>query len=335
MTMRHVFRKSTRSAEESARLRADRERYQRERPTPEQLLAEGGHADFVPLGDVLELHQVLAGLKEAREHKNLTLADVSKRAGIDQAALSRLETGRNSNPTFATIQRIAAALGKAISWTFRDIPPDAGWAEQVGHRETHPQSNHVREEPIMKTVWRLVVWHLSNREERQSAVDWAVSNRRIAIGWGKIGDIRQLSTPGDVKKAIQREYSNNDPNNWRYGGDSVYDFCYRMKPGDLVILSTGKGGGPVLVMEITGPYEYFDDPHRSYPNDESAYRYQRKARIVDMDPDQLWKKAGRKPLGGQNVHRALVQGLNCVDHAALTRIGENRNLHFDVGLMVK
>jgi predicted phage gp36 major capsid-like protein len=51
VAIRNEQRKSKRSAEEASRLRADRERYQRERPTPEQLLAEGGHADFVPLGE--------------------------------------------------------------------------------------------------------------------------------------------------------------------------------------------------------------------------------------------------------------------------------------------
>ena len=39
--IKHIHRKTTRSPEESARLRADRERYQRDKPTPEQLLAEG------------------------------------------------------------------------------------------------------------------------------------------------------------------------------------------------------------------------------------------------------------------------------------------------------
>ena len=124
MTARNVYRKSSRSADETARLRADRERYQREQPTPEQLLAEGGHTDFVPLGELLELHQALAWLKQERERQKLTLADMSERTGIDQAALSRLETGRNSNPTYDTVCRVAAALGKVISWTFRDAPSD-------------------------------------------------------------------------------------------------------------------------------------------------------------------------------------------------------------------
>jgi transcriptional regulator with XRE-family HTH domain len=68
------------------------------------------------------LHQAFAWLKQERERQNLTLAEMSERTGIDQAALSRLETGRNSNPTYDTVYRVAAALGKVISWTFRDAP---------------------------------------------------------------------------------------------------------------------------------------------------------------------------------------------------------------------
>ena len=91
--MKHVHRKSKRTPEETATLRMDRERYQRERPTPEQLLAEGGHKEFVPLGELIALHKVMASLKKERENQGLTLAMLSERAGIDQAALCRLETG--------------------------------------------------------------------------------------------------------------------------------------------------------------------------------------------------------------------------------------------------
>ena len=120
MTSRHLHCKIKRTPEEAARLRADRERYQRERPTPEQLLAEGGHNEFIKLGELLLLHQAVGWLKQERERQNLTLAEMSRRTGIDQAALSRLETGKNSNPTLDTLNRVAAALGKVICWSFQD-----------------------------------------------------------------------------------------------------------------------------------------------------------------------------------------------------------------------
>lgn len=120
--IRHVHRKAQRTPEETARLRADRERYQRDKPTPEQLLAEGGHTAFIPLGDLMLLHQIMAMLKKERERQKLTLAVLSERAGIDQAALSRLETGAHGNPTLATLSRIAAALGKRIVCDLQDAP---------------------------------------------------------------------------------------------------------------------------------------------------------------------------------------------------------------------
>jgi transcriptional regulator with XRE-family HTH domain len=135
MTVRHVHRKLTRTPEETARLRAIRERYQRERPAPEQLLAEGGHDEFVTLGALLEIHQAAAWLKRERERQQLTLADMEARTGIGQAALSRLESGHNGNPTCNTIWRIAAALGKVASLSFADAPAEpAGPQAKVGSK---------------------------------------------------------------------------------------------------------------------------------------------------------------------------------------------------------
>lgn len=111
MSIRRLSKKVERSPEEKARLRADRERYQRERPSIEQLLAEGGHTDTVPLGHFLGLQACMSQLKMERERQGLTLTQVAERTGIDQAALSRLETGKQVNTTVETLSRIADALG--------------------------------------------------------------------------------------------------------------------------------------------------------------------------------------------------------------------------------
>jgi DNA-binding Xre family transcriptional regulator len=121
--IKHVHRKAPRTAEQRAKLKADRDRYQREQKTPEKLLVDGGHQNFVRHGDLLMLHQLMAALKQERERQNLTMAELSTITGIDQAALSRLENGKNSNPTFETMNRIAAALGKTIECTLKDAPP--------------------------------------------------------------------------------------------------------------------------------------------------------------------------------------------------------------------
>lgn len=121
--IKHIHRKTDRTPEETDRLRAVRERYQGEKPTPDQLLSEGGHERFIPLGELMLLHRIMAMLKAERERQGVTLAELSKRSGIDEAALSRLETGRNVNPTIDTVFRVAFALGKVIACALQDAPP--------------------------------------------------------------------------------------------------------------------------------------------------------------------------------------------------------------------
>lgn len=122
MTVRREYRKAERTPEQLAELRAVRERYQREKPSPDEALAESGHAALLPLGEVVLLHEVAAALRRERERVGMTLAELSARTGIDPAALSRLETGKAANPTVDTLYRVAAALGKVMSCVLRDTP---------------------------------------------------------------------------------------------------------------------------------------------------------------------------------------------------------------------
>ena len=122
MTVRRVIQKTVRTAEELEELRAVRERYQREKPSPEEALAQSGHDRLAPLGEVILLHQLLALLKQERERQKLTLAQLEERTGISQAALSRLENGRAANPTVDTIYRISTALGKSVGCYLQDAP---------------------------------------------------------------------------------------------------------------------------------------------------------------------------------------------------------------------
>ncbi len=123
MSVRRVYQKAERSPEQLAELRAVRERYQREKPSPDEALAQSGHEQLAPLGEVILLHHLLALLKRERERQELTLAQLEERTGIDQAALSRLETGKAANPTIDTIYRISAALGKVVGCFLQDAPP--------------------------------------------------------------------------------------------------------------------------------------------------------------------------------------------------------------------
>ncbi|MCC7291338.1 MAG: helix-turn-helix domain-containing protein [Phycisphaerales bacterium] len=61
-----------------------------------------------------DLQRLFAQLKQARERKGLSLADLTHLTGMDRSALSRLEGGRRVNPTVETLVRYAEAVGKRL-----------------------------------------------------------------------------------------------------------------------------------------------------------------------------------------------------------------------------
>lgn len=50
----------------------------------------------------------------ARECKGWTLRDLEKESGVSNAVISQIETGKVSNPGFATVVRILDALGVTL-----------------------------------------------------------------------------------------------------------------------------------------------------------------------------------------------------------------------------
>jgi DNA-binding phage protein len=111
MKFRGETRKSDRTPEEQARIKAIRERFQRERPTHEELIASAEYDGPFPQDLVLSFLIAVAKLRAERERQGLTLAEVAQRAGLDAELLSRLESGEAMNPNLATLSRFAHALG--------------------------------------------------------------------------------------------------------------------------------------------------------------------------------------------------------------------------------
>jgi DNA-binding XRE family transcriptional regulator len=66
--------------------------------------------------------RLVATLRAERERLGLSLSEVAERAGIDRAAVHKLELGLNRNPTVATLERYANALGVQIAWTLESLP---------------------------------------------------------------------------------------------------------------------------------------------------------------------------------------------------------------------
>ncbi len=122
------------TAEDRARHQAIREKFREWHPSPEEMIASGESASFDLHVEYRELRPFVEEMKRAREAAGLTLAEVSRRCGIDQPALSRLENGHNKNPTLDTLWRYAAAVGRRLVLStemIRDTRPSQGAAKQV------------------------------------------------------------------------------------------------------------------------------------------------------------------------------------------------------------
>jgi DNA-binding XRE family transcriptional regulator len=101
------------TAADRARHRAVREEF-KHRPNQEDLEASGDCEGPIKSGAYFAVKVVIHELKAARLAAGLTLAAVSKRTGMDQATLSRLENGRQPNPTVDTLWRYASAVGRQL-----------------------------------------------------------------------------------------------------------------------------------------------------------------------------------------------------------------------------
>ena len=111
---RRIHRPRVQTAEQEAEERALRERFQREKPSLQDLVQSGDVTQVFTMGEYWELRKTFAALKALREQQGLSITDLAERTGIDLAMISRLETGQMDNPTIATMTRYARALGKKV-----------------------------------------------------------------------------------------------------------------------------------------------------------------------------------------------------------------------------
>ncbi|HUY91188.1 MAG TPA: helix-turn-helix transcriptional regulator [Pirellulales bacterium] len=126
MSIERKTLKIERSPEEKKRLADVREKFQREKPGLDELIASGEYEGPVRLGDFLELAALTKALKEARQNAGISLGELAAATKIDKAALSKLENAVNQNPTITTLQRYALAIGKKIAFKIIDAEPPRG-----------------------------------------------------------------------------------------------------------------------------------------------------------------------------------------------------------------
>src|SRR5215469_12849993 len=123
MKARRIFRANAKTAQERAREQTLRDNLQKAKPTLEDLV-RAGECDpdaVMTMGMYFDIQRALQALKRERERCGLTIGEVAKRSGLDRAVVSRLENGKQDNPTVATLMRYAAAIGKRFVWSYEDL----------------------------------------------------------------------------------------------------------------------------------------------------------------------------------------------------------------------
>lgn len=63
-------------------------------------------------------YALIRSIIDKRLKKNMSQADLAKRVGTRQSAISRLESG-GSNPSFAFLQKVAKGLGTSLHVSFQ------------------------------------------------------------------------------------------------------------------------------------------------------------------------------------------------------------------------
>jgi DNA-binding XRE family transcriptional regulator len=120
------------NAAQRARHKAIREEVAND-ATQEELQASGAYEGPIKSGAYFSVRILVHELRKVREEAGLTLAAVARCTGMDQATLSRLENGRQANPTVDTLSRYAHAVGRQLVLTHA-----AATAEPVRTRARRP-----------------------------------------------------------------------------------------------------------------------------------------------------------------------------------------------------
>ncbi len=127
MKAQRIFQASRKTPAERIREHALREKLQKEKPSLEDLIRAGAcDPDAVmTMGMYFDVQSALQSLKRERKRCGLSIGDVAECSGLDRAVISRLENGKQDNPTVATLMRYAAAIGKRLLWSYEGLATKA------------------------------------------------------------------------------------------------------------------------------------------------------------------------------------------------------------------
>lgn len=147
-------------------------------------------------------------------------------------------------------------------------------------------------------VWKLIAHH--KKAERDGVIEWQDTSRAIAVGWGRIGDLRdaKFADSQSISAAIKESYP--ELRNASTGGPSLWNFARRMNVGDLVIVVGARGRSHVV--EVAGPYVW-----ASARDSLDDYMHQREAVLTDHDTEELWAAVGKSVESGQSPHLTVAR----------------------------
>src|SRR5262249_47084062 len=103
MKVTNIYRASQRTPEQKTQEMQGRQMFQDWQPGPEDLLKSGRWKGPIFVEGEHEFWKAIRKVRAYREAQGLTLKDVSERCGIDVATLSKLENGKQANPTLFTM----------------------------------------------------------------------------------------------------------------------------------------------------------------------------------------------------------------------------------------
>jgi transcriptional regulator with XRE-family HTH domain len=125
MKVTNVYRGGHRTAAQKAEEKKVRQMFRDWKPGPEELLASGRWQGPIVVEGQEEFWKAIRAVRAFREAQGLTLKEVSERCGIDVATLSKLENGKQANPTLFTMLLYVGAVGQRLHFSVRPRPPAA------------------------------------------------------------------------------------------------------------------------------------------------------------------------------------------------------------------
>jgi hypothetical protein len=122
MKVTNVYGDKHRTSAQKAKEKEVRQMFQDWKPGPEELLASGKWEGPVMVQGAEEFWKAIRQVRAYREAQGLTLKAVSERCGIDVATLSKLENGKQANPTLFTMLLYVGAVGMRLQFCVAPRP---------------------------------------------------------------------------------------------------------------------------------------------------------------------------------------------------------------------